>query len=278
MRGCRYIDLNEMATTSRSKRLAQQSHRNDLAKNGADVDFLIWLEGKDDRLPRLEALRKLTAEQLAVAIRAATWLREVQFNPGLVPEDDRESWESRYQLLDAFLCQALRFSRNDLSVGRDLEVLENVAEELLPQSSWESYRIDILALRSQKQPLDLSAYNHKGPPRGGSPEKEQTHRMRAAIAYLENFSDRPYKDLTDLWNEALPAPIYDVDTITQRLRTKPGTKGQIWTSKEAAVEAYSFWHDLYFCKREGFMRAFPGPFPPSRELRDRLVKIQGTAS
>ena len=191
---CQYIDRGGMATTSRSKRFAQKSTRDDLAKKGADVDFLIWLEGEDDRLPRLDALRKLTAEQLAAAIRAASWLREFEFNPSVVPEDERERWESRYRLLDVFLCQALRFSGNPFSTARDLEILEEVLEELLPKSSWERHRRDILTLRNKGQPLDLSAYSQGGRPRGGSPEREQTHRMRAAIAHLQNFSNRPYKD------------------------------------------------------------------------------------
>jgi hypothetical protein len=261
-----------MATTSRSKRFAEKSTRDDLAKKGVDVDFLIWLEGEDDRLPRLDALRKLTAEQLAAAIRAASWLREFEFNPSVVPEDERERWESRYRLLDVFLCQALRFSGNVFSEGSDMEILEEVLEELLPKSSWERYRRDILTLRNQGQPLDLSAYGKDRRPSGGSPEKEQTHRMRAAIAHLRNFSDRPYKDLVDLWNEVRPTQTYDDTTIVQRLRTKPGTKGQIRTSKETADGACSFWRELYLCKREGFLQAFPGPFPMSRELRERVAK------
>ena len=96
--------------------------------------------------------------------------------------------------------------------------------------------------------------------------------MRAAIAHMQNFSNRPYKDLVDLWNEARPTRTYDETTIIQRLRKKPGSLGQIRTSKETAADACSFWRELYFCKREGFLLAFPGPFPLSRELRERVAK------
>jgi len=55
-----------------------------LKARGLDTDFLCWLEGEADRLPRWAAVRKLKPEQLVAAIRAVVWLRQLDSEPEVI--------------------------------------------------------------------------------------------------------------------------------------------------------------------------------------------------
>jgi hypothetical protein len=99
-----------------------------LQQLGADVKFLIWLEGEADRLPRLEAVRDVEGDQWAAAIRAATWLRSQSIN---------DAWDCRYHILESFLCNALKLSGNYAVslLEEDLAKMQTVISLLLPESA-----------------------------------------------------------------------------------------------------------------------------------------------
>jgi hypothetical protein len=65
-----------------------------LRVRGLDISFLRWLEGKEDRLPRLHAVNQLEGEDLAAAIRAAAWLRQLCFQRDIVVPSSMEDWDS----------------------------------------------------------------------------------------------------------------------------------------------------------------------------------------
>jgi hypothetical protein len=235
---------------------------------GADVKFLIWLEGEADRLPRLEALRDVEGYQWAPAIRAATWLRSQSIN---------EAWDCRYRILEFFLCNALKLSGNYTvkSVEEDLAKMQTVISMLLPESARTPYLRDILNLRKAGQPPRLP----RGRPRrtGGQPESEQTQRMRAAVSHLKGVSKNVYQDLADLWNEALPGPKYDAQQILQRTKLRHDRKDHfLRSSKAAANDQRRFWHSLFLLKPDALQRAFlGGVFPWSHELSDLYAERTG---
>jgi hypothetical protein len=77
---------------------------------GADVGFLGWLKGSEDRLPREGLLGRVVPEDFARAIRAVSWLAGLRFRPELVPPQRAGAWGERYSVQSAFLCGALKYS------------------------------------------------------------------------------------------------------------------------------------------------------------------------
>lgn len=237
-----------------------------LKHQGLDTDFLCWLEGEADRLPRWGAVRKLKAEQLVAAIRGAVWLRQLAGHLGVTLPTSPEAWESRYYLLEVYLLDVVKstlffslFKQHD-----DLEALEHVLLTLLPESSSDVYRADFLHLRRKGYPetLPFSVDNMRGRPSGGKPESEQTGRMRAAVAYVQTVSDSPYDDLAQFWNKCAGSGTeYHPDIIRSRLR-----KGHFMHRQPGAAQKFlEKWKDVY----NGYLIGVsPVPFPLSRELRE----------
>ena len=181
------------------KQLASEKIRN----LGLDVEFLVWFEGEEPRLPDLERVRKVDDADFAAAIRAAEWLAQHFSDPGLIAPHQPERWLGRYELLEQYLHAALGSSLfyHVTSVAEDLDALERVMEELLPQIFWQVYRDDIRHLRKQRLPLRFP--KSKAKPSGGRKQSEQTVRMRVAVTYVSSVSKMPYGELARLWNERL---------------------------------------------------------------------------
>ncbi len=219
---------------------------------GLDVGFLIWLEGEHERLPRIGRIRETSGAQLAAAVRGAVWMTSQFACPEVVQGDGANAWQERYRQLEAMLWNALRYSMvsNRLRRPDDIRALEETLELLLPPQQVAPYRRDIRRLRALGKPErieDLGVENKK-PKRGGRKPSEQTQRMRAAIEYVGAKSDKPFRDLTDLWNEQIPGSRYNPDSIRQRLR-----KGE-----DAGPQLLEFWRRTY--EGEGWV-AFPGRWP-----------------
>lgn len=235
---------------------------NKLREKGLDTRFLVWLEGKADRLPRIHAVRKVKGDTFAAAIRAAGWLRQLWTQPSKIEPLQPEDWEYRYVLLEEFLWSSLKWSGAYalLTLNEDLAELETVLDTLLPASSWESYRQDIFHLRRKGQPGQLPKELSRRPS-GGTAPSEETGRMRAAVAYISMFSETPYSDLTQLWNEARGTE-YQPDAIKDRLR-----KGHpLHRSPAAAQRFLESWRSIYYAR--DLRPVYPGRFPLSRELAE----------
>src|SRR5262249_31184615 len=127
-------------------------------------------------------------------------------------------WLERYELLEESLVGALKSTvfYHAMSTAEDLAALERALEALYPRSFWHQYRANIQHLRRQGLPLDLPKVKAK--PRGGSPQSEQTIRMRAALEYVSRVSKTPYGDLARFWNERLGKEQYSPEQIRDRLR------------------------------------------------------------
>lgn len=232
-----------------------------LRSMGLDVDFLIWLEGAEDRLPQLHRLGEVDGARLAAAVRAAAWLTSQFANPDVVGPNGGEDWRKRYQLLEGFLWNSLRYSmvHHRLDRPKDLEALDEVLDILVPPPAAAAYRHDLLRLRRLGKPERLQDLFGavKKPRRGGRRQSEQVQRMRAAIEHVRQQSKRPYRDLADLWNESLDETCYSPDQIRQALR-KGDPRGP---------DLLLQWTRLY---RGELQAAFPGEFP--------LIKRPGTSA
>jgi hypothetical protein len=230
-----------------------------LRVRGLDISFLRWLEGKEDRLPRLHAVNQLEGEDLAAAIRAAAWLRQLCFQRDIVVPSSMEDWDSRYKLLEDFLCATLLWSMtgSTLHLNEELETLEHVLDALLPQNSWSQYRTDFRYLRKKGQPPRFP--NYVGRPSGGKKQSEETDRIRAAIAYVATVSKTPYADLAAFWNGCLKTGKYDAASLKSRLR-KGNSLNRTLGAGERLLE---HWKAIYALDLK---RVYPSPFPPSREL------------
>lgn len=239
-----------------------------LQELGLDVRFLKWLEGANDRLPRLHAVYKLTGEELAGAVTAAAWLRQLSFQPKLIAPVSPAEWEDRYKLLEDFLQATLtwRMTSRILQMNSDLKSLDHVLDTVLPTSAWEKYKKDILDLGMRHQPPEIPKGSARR--RGGKDESEETGRMRAAIAYVSTVSKSPFLHLAECWNEIRVEAEYYPDAIKSRLR-----KGHYLNRTEATAERLlEHWKDIYNLE---LRHVFPGPFPHSQELKELLKLRKG---
>ena len=206
---------------------------------GLDVQFLIWLEGPEDRLLQVHRLAELDDASIAAAVRAAVWLTSQWTNRDAVEADGMDAWKERYESLQAFLWNALRLSmiHHRLDRSKDLEALDEVLDILMPRSAAQVYRDDLLRLRKLGKPERLADWEPVGrkPRRGGRRQSETIQRMRAAVEYLQAASSTPYRDLADLWNESLGERQYDPEQIRQSLR-----KGE-----QAGAALLEFWRRIY---------------------------------
>lgn len=240
-----------------------QSIGEKLTKRGLDVEFLAWLEGKEQRLPDPHRVRKVKDKDFVAALRAVDWLSGHFSEPELISPAIPEQWLARFDLLEQFLSAAVRWSVTYYltSTAADLEALERVLEELLPRSSWQQYRKDIEHLRKRGLPLTLEKSKPKAS--GGTGQSEQTMRMRAAVRYVSWVSGTPFVDLAEFWNEQQSETVYQPDQIQGRLR-----KGHDSTRGAGTTERLlAFWRRIY----GGDLRdVFPGPCPVSRALEKHL--------
>jgi hypothetical protein len=226
-----------------------------------DRQYCEWLLQQDWFPARYPAIHTLDSRDFAGAIRAAVWLFQIGFRIDHGSTEDTAAWYERHSVLSGFLVDGLRLSMgcNRRSRKRDLESLETVLEILLPKSSWDVYRKDIRILRRRGEPKDLMPTRVR---RGGRPESEETHRMRAAAEYLKTRgSPNPYSDLAIVWTEATSYNRrYSGDSIRNRLRKGPPDdrdRGGSWLE---------FWRRIY----DGDVRdVWPSVFPLSPELRMR---------
>jgi len=243
----------------------KESVTEELKGKGLDVEFLAWLEGEDQRLPELERIREVKDADFAAAIRATEWLAQHFSEPELISPQTPENWLARYELLEASLHGALLSSLfyHLTSTAEDLAALERVLETLYPPGFWRQYRADIQHLRKNGLPVDLPKMKAK--PRGGSPQSEQTFRMRAAIEYLSGVSKTPYGDLARFWNERVGEEKYIPAQMRDRLR-----KGHpISRGRGAARQLLESWQRVY----HGDLRSVaPGPFLPSPKLKERYER------
>ena len=244
-----------------------------LKRLGLDIDFLCWLEGEADRMPRPDAVRDLKANTLVAAVRGAGYLKQIYLiRPDMTGELTQKQWNIRYSRIEEMLWQAIKSTMfYSLSWNTDLEALEHVLRTLLPDSSWEHYQADILRLRRNGYPprcWPRSSHDRR-PRAGGKSVSEQTERMRAAIANLA-ASDTPYVDLAELWNNKIgDGKRYAPDQIKSRLR-----KGKsVLYPSGPEVPAHEFlakWRRIY----DGDLIPYCFvPFPLSPELRERFQKV-----
>jgi hypothetical protein len=229
-----------------------------LKQKEIDVDFLVWLEGREDRLPRIEKIFNVSPADFAISIVAAVWLAQFFAYPETIAPSIPNDWLRRYQTLQGFLITALRHSlptrRNQQTT--DLTVLQTTLKRLLPDTVCAQYFRDIQSLHKKGEPKSFKDAIRRR--RGGKQESEQTNRMRAAIEYLKSTSDQEWLDLAELWNEQR-AGEYHPDELRARLR-----KGSSDEREKGAV-ALEFWQDIY----NGDFRAIVGgPFPLSPELEE----------
>ena len=229
---------------------------------GLDPDFLTWLEGKNDRLPRLHYLPEIRDEDLAAALRATVWLKQLFLDPELISPQDPDDWVKRYRLLDCFLSECLRYRMMMADQCKDLEKLESVLTKLLPASSWKQHREDIAQLRRRGMPQRFEFSSVRS---GGKPESEQTDRMRAAVRYISEVSKTPFVDLAEVWNERLGTD-YQPDEIKDRLRIKSRRRAVIGADGYYALER---WKSAYALD---LIVLFPGPFPLSSELAELAAR------
>lgn len=245
-----------------------------LRELGLDTEFLCWLEGEAERLPRIDAVRSLKAEELVAAVRAFAWLEGLECDPLAVAPVLPEQWRLRYFELGSLLWNSLKnglfFSL--LTQHEDLAALEHVLEMLLPESNQKDYQDDFRRLRRKGLPFRVPFSADRRRPRGGGkPESEQTARMRAALAYVRTVSDTPYVDLADFWNECAGSTNYGPNEIRSRLR-----KGHpLRRTPEAAERLLDHWTTIY---RGNLMVVFPGPFPLSGELSKLFESKSGRAA
>ncbi len=256
-------------------------HAKKLRQLGLDINFLCWLEGREQRLPDIDAIRKVKDAEFAGAIRAAEYLRQREFDVDLIAPISTAEWGHRYQIVEEFLWGCL-LSTTFHSVDRadkDLETFERVLKKLLPQSLWKGLDEDIRRLRRQGLPEDF-----KNPPtvkRGGKRESEETARMRAAIQYVGEVSKTPFADLAAVWNEyraeltasnkggagsagrTSKTAVYHPDGIKQRLRSGH----ELTHGTGTAERLLESWQDIYSGELQ---RASPGRFPLSSEIEAAL--------
>ena len=236
-----------------------------LEAGGVDLDFLAWLEGTEERLPRIDRIKGIRREEWVTAIQAAVWLTQHFACPEWIAPDKPEDWLSRYNLLQRFLWGALNTSMIGRAMRRhkDLQILDNILTRLLPPENRRQYQEDIRRLRRHRQPLWIPKY--KARPAGGRRESEQTGRMRAAVEYLAQYSQAPYADLADFWNERLAVKKYHANGIYNRLCK--GLAAKLGASPPAGFHHLDFWHTVY---SGDFRVVFPGPFPLHPKLAERL--------
>ena len=223
-----------------------------LQAKGVDLRFLAWLEGPEERLPRIDRVCKVSGEKLAAAIRAASWLRSRFDDPELIAPSPPQEWRQRYQMIEGFLVGALRYSMTCSSSSRasELAALEEVLKELLPPQNVRVYERDIQLLRRRGQPEQIIRRpGSRRRPSGGRRESEETQRMKAAIEYLKEYSRQPYPDLADFWNAVQDKREYLPDEIRNRIR-----KGV----ESRRSDLLPFWREIY---KGNLGPAFPGPFP-----------------
>jgi hypothetical protein len=231
----------------------------ELRDRGADLEFVSWLEGESDRLPRFEAARKLKDAEFAGAIRAVVWLTTCLDHLKITPAE----WQPRYELLERFLWEVLKSTYGFPASRRDEDLahLERVLEVLLPASSWKRYRDDMLHVRR----LDPLPKPPSGETRrkstGGKKQSEQTQRMRAAITYLSDFTKAPYPALAQIWNNKTSPEKYDPITVQSRIR-----KGPYFPNDKAADRSVlHLWRSVYDLDLR-FL--FTGPFPLAPEIEE----------
>jgi hypothetical protein len=225
-----------------------------LEKLGLDVGFLVWLEGREEKLPRLDRICTIPGAKLANAIRSAAWLRSQFAHPDRIAPDSPEKWLERYRVLQECLWNALLYSMTcrKLERARDLRDLIEVTKALLPRQVRERYAADIETLRKRGQPPRLRELvgQVRGQRTGGRRQAEQIQRMRAAVTYIGSKSKNCYRDLAGLWNERFEGANYDPESMRQKLR-----KGE-----QVGEPLVEFWMRVY----GGDLRAaFPGEFPRS---------------
>lgn len=231
---------------------------NKLKQQGIDVDFLVWLEGREDRLPRVENILKVKPGDYAVSIVTAVWLAQFFAHPEIIAPSKPSEWSSRYKILQQFLINALRqsLSTRRKHRARDLALLEATLKALLPESACTQYAKDIRALRKSREPKSFEDAIQRH--RGGKRESEETSRMRAAIEHLKTKSNRKWQDLAELWNERRGG-MYQPDELSSRLRKGPRDEA------EKGAGALVFWRDIY---RGDFTAIFGGRFPLSPKLEE----------
>lgn len=239
-----------------------QSAREVLAEASADVDFLVWLEGAEDFLPRYSRLRTLSLKTYADAICAASWLLSLAHSSEIVHSEETNEWIERYRLLQQFIYGSLRFAYNRDQITAELVSLKDILRELLPTTAWESYIEDIQRIQRSGYAIQLPKTKMKR--RGGTGQSEQTNRMRAAIEYTTQYTTKPYHLLTELWNDISTANDYDANNIQKRVNKNI-------VGAPSFEQALEFWKRIYY---EGDCRdVWPGPFPPSKKLQDVWKRI-----
>ena len=236
-----------MTETRKPKTTAER-----LKQKGVDVDFLLWLEGDDERLIKTARAARIPGRRYAEAIRAAVWLQSQFAHPERLGESTPDAWRERYDHLLGVLWNGLLLSTTAHRAERpqDLEALEAILDEVMPPQLVQMYVDDIRRLRRRGQPVRIEklAGDFSAPRRGGKEQSEKFQRMRAAVEYLRPFTRKPYKDLADLWNEYDEKNSYVADQMRDQLKKGP----------QNAEQLLAFWRKVY----EGDFRAvFPGPTP-----------------
>jgi hypothetical protein len=157
----------------------KQTTADRLRELGLDVGFLLWLEGSDERIPRLDRVRDINGAKFAAAVRAAVWLNSQFAHPDRIAPDTPEQWLEKYRVLQAFLWNVLRqtMAFHRMERHEDLKALEEVIETLMP-SAVGRYRADIQRLRKLGQPVRLGdlAGQTRGQQTGGRRQSEQVQR------------------------------------------------------------------------------------------------------
>ncbi len=230
---------------------------------GVDVDFVVWLEGKTERLPRYAGIRKVNGEEYAAAIRGSAWLHQHFTDSKLISPISPEQWRRRYHLLQNFLFSALKASMSTHAATKDLTTLMRVLRRLLPPEVTSVYLQDIEHLRKQGKPFRAPEYNAQIIRGGGRQQSEETWRMRAAAEHVASKSRKPYADLAALWNECQSRTLYHPDEIQSRLRKGVSENEKMGNTVPGGYHALEFWLAIYDGE---WQLAFPGRFPYSPQV------------
>ena len=163
-----------------------------LGKKGVNVDFLIWLEGKEQRLPSSRAvfkgIRTTATRHLQSALKATVLLRALSHSEGLVPKDEQEAWFYRYSILREFLLGILEERLLGQGTDEDFGKLRDVLEACLGEEAASPYLKDLTRTaevrKADRSKLILRGDYTNPTRRSGSPSTKENREWPCRFGFL----------------------------------------------------------------------------------------------